>query len=70
VAVVRLVLSTSLTVRLGEIVTGTEFAAGVPFGGSVKPLIAPNVTTGASLTGVTWMVDVLVLLLRAPSLTV
>src|SRR4030081_1909138 len=68
VAVVRCVLSTSVTVRLGAIVTGVEFAAGVPFGGSVNPLMVLNVTTGASLTGVTLMVSVVATLLAAPSL--
>ena len=70
VALVRLLLSTSVIARLGAIVTGAELAAGVPFGGSVNPVMAPKVTTGASLTGVTWTVEVEVLLSRLPSLTV
>jgi hypothetical protein len=68
VALIKLVLSTSVTVRLGAIVTGMELVVGVPTGGSLKLVIAPIVTTGGLLTGVTLMVSVTGVLSTMPSL--
>ena len=61
-ALTRVVLSASLRVRPASSTTAEPC--------SVKPTVAPAVTTGASLTAVTFTVLVAAALSRAPSLAV